>query len=101
VVSDSDRWEPEIDLHRLNVEQATKRLHQELYMARARGARSALVITGRGFGSHGGNSILRPAIESWLRGPGGQELGVHSLQTVAKGGAIRLHLHAIGSSPGN
>ena len=92
-----DSWEAEIDLHGLNVEKATKRLHQELYMARARGARAALVITGRGFGSHGGNAVLRPAIEAWLKGPEGQNLGVHSLQTVAKGGALKFHMKAPGS----
>ncbi|MDF1837253.1 MAG: Smr/MutS family protein [Planctomycetota bacterium] len=92
-----DDWEPEIDLHGLTVDKALKRLHQELYMARARGARSAIVITGRGFGSHGGNAILRPAIETWLRGADGQQLGVHSLQAISKGGALRFHIRAIGS----
>ncbi len=94
---DQDAWVPEIDLHGLTVDKATKRLHQKLYMARARGARIAIVITGRGFGSHGGNAVLRPAIESWLRGPDGQNLGVHSIQSVSKGGAVRFHLRAVGS----
>ncbi|MCP5022679.1 MAG: hypothetical protein GY930_13005 [bacterium] len=97
MAGDHDSWEPEIDLHGLSVEQATKRLHQDLYMARARGARAAVVVTGRGLGSHGGNAVLRPAIESWLRGPEGQKLGVHSLQSVSKGGAVRFHLRAVGS----
>ena len=78
------------------MEKATTRLYQELYMVRARGTRTALVITGRGFGSHGGNGVLQPAIGAWLKGPQGQELGVHSIQTVAKGGAFRFHLRPIG-----
>jgi DNA-nicking Smr family endonuclease len=97
VTNEQDSWVPEIDLHGLTVQKAIKRLHQELYMVRARGARAAVVITGRGFGSHGGNAVLRPAIEAWLRGQDGQNLGVHSLQSVSKGGAVRFHLRAVGS----
>ncbi len=94
---DEEGWEPEFDLHGLTVEKALKRLQQDLYMARARGARSAVVVTGRGVGSHGGNSVLGPAIESWLKGPEGLKLGVHSLQSISRGGAVRFHMLAIGS----
>ncbi len=98
---DEDEGPPlrEIDLHRLTVERAQKRLGQELYMARARGERSVVVITGKGWNSQGGTGVLRPAIETWLRGPHGRDLGVHSLQSIAKDGAWRVHLMPVGTRP--
>ncbi|HPF13079.1 MAG TPA: Smr/MutS family protein [Planctomycetota bacterium] len=92
-------WEREIDLHGLNIERAQRRLGQDLYMARARGERTVVVITGMGWNSRGGTGVLRPAVERWLRGPDGQALGVHSLESIAKDGAWRVHLLPVGSQP--
>lgn len=91
--------EREFDLHGLTLERATQRLQQDLYMARARGARSVIVVTGRGWNSHGGQSILRPGLKRWLQGPDGKALGVHSLESIAKGGAWRVHLLPVGQTP--
>lgn len=91
--------EPQYDLHGLSVERATQRLQQDLYMARARGIRAVIVITGRGWNSRGGTGVLRPAVERFLRGPEGQALGVHSLESIARGGAWRVHLLPVGQSP--
>ncbi len=89
----------EIDLHGLTIERAQTRLSQELYMARARGERVVMVVTGKGWHSPGGTARLRPAMETWLRGSQGKDLGVHSLESVARDGAWRVHLMPVGSRP--
>ncbi|MEZ5975489.1 MAG: Smr/MutS family protein [Planctomycetota bacterium] len=94
-----DDFEREIDLHGVTVARALVRLGQDLYMARARGERSVVVITGRGYGSRGGTGVLGPAVRDWLRGEAGRKLGVHSIESIAKGGALRVHLMPVGQDP--
>ncbi len=96
---DDQESEWELDLHGLTVERAGQRLQQELYMARARGARTVIVITGRGWNSQGGAGVLRPAMERLLRGAEGKALGVHALESIARGGAWRVHLLPVGQTP--
>ncbi|MCP3917563.1 MAG: Smr/MutS family protein [bacterium] len=78
----------EIDLHGANVEQALRRLGQEVYTCRARGVRQVLVITGRGWGSESGKSALREAVEGWLK----QAEAVVQWTTARKGGAFLVDL---------
>jgi len=89
---DSSDPDHEVDLHGLPPEQALRRLAQELHAARVRGARSVLVITGRGWGNLAQKPILRGIVEAWLRGPEAQRLGVRSSRVVAKGGALDVAL---------
>ncbi len=86
----------EIDLHGLTVERAIRRLEQELTVCRARRTTPVLVITGRGFGSAGQQSVLGPAIEKWLRGARGGALGVVQCRRVQRGGALWVELSRAG-----
>lgn len=81
-----------VDLHRLTVEQALRRLTQELHAARVRGLRRLLVVTGAGWGNPDHKPILRPRVEAWLRGPEGRVAGVKDVRRVHKGGALDVLL---------
>lgn len=83
---------PAVDLHRLTVEQALRRLTQELHAARVRGLRRLLVITGAGWGNPDQKPVLRPRVEAWLRGPEGRAAGVKDVRRVHKGGALDVLL---------
>ena len=61
---------PRVDLHGCTLDQARRRLAQELTRWRAGGATRGRVITGSGFGSPGGKARLAPEVDSWLRGEG-------------------------------
>ena len=82
----------EIDLHGLPVERALARLEHELVFCRARRISPVLVITGRGWGSAGGRSVLGPAVRSWIEGASGRALGVRECRPTARGGALWLRL---------
>ncbi len=64
------RPDDELDLHGLKAEEALKRLAHFVGVARASGARTVLVITGKGHNSPGGRGVLRRRVEEWIRGPG-------------------------------
>ena len=82
----------EIDLHGHTVERAKRRLVQDLTRARALRMTPVLVVTGKGHGSAGGTSKLRPAVEAWLRGPEGRAVGVLGLREAGKGGAFLVEI---------
>lgn len=83
---------PEVDLHGCTVQQAERRLLEKLTLYRAARKSPVLVITGRGFGSKGGNGVLGPAMTRWLEGPEGQRLGVLRVREVNGGGALEVEL---------
>ena len=85
-------WQHEVDLHGCTVESAERRLLSELTRCRAAGRSPVLVITGKGYGSHGGQGVLGPAIEKWLKGPGGTRVGVSGVRAVRAGGAYEVSL---------
>lgn len=82
----------EIDLHGARLEPALRRMAQELYTCRVRALTPVLVITGRGWGSATGRSVLREEVEAWLRGSAGREAGVVQCKSVHKGGAFHVDL---------
>ncbi len=82
--------EHEIDLHGMKVEQALRHLERALASLRVARVRRVRVITGRGWGSPGGKSRLKPAVREWLVGPEGRRLGVRELSEAARGGAWDL-----------
>lgn len=88
----SDLPEDEVDLHGCTVEQAERRLLEELTRFRAAGRSPVLVITGRGYGSQGGNGVLKGAMTRWLEGPGGARVGVRGVREVPGGGALEVEL---------
>ena len=69
-------------------------LEAELVYCRSGKVSPLLVITGRGSHSIEGQSVLRPHVESWLRGPEGRALGVLEVREAprSKGGALWLRL---------
>lgn len=83
---------PELDLHGFRVEQAVRRLQQELHASRVRGLSGLRVLVGRGWGSPGQRAVLGPAIETWLKGPEARALGVLSFARANQGGALDLRL---------
>lgn len=83
---------PPIDLHGLTVEQGLRRVRQELHAARVRRLTRVVIVTGAGWGSPDGRARLREAVESWLRGPEGRELGVKDVRRVHRGGALEVSL---------
>lgn len=83
---------PELDLHGFRVEQAVRRLQQELHASKVRGHSGLRVLVGRGWGSPGQRPVLGPAIETWLKGPDARALGVLSFSRASKGGALDLRL---------
>jgi DNA-nicking Smr family endonuclease len=84
----------ELDLHRLTIPKAMALLEAELIYCRSGKVSPLLVITGRGSHSSEGQSVLRPQVETWLRGPEGQALGVLEVREAprSKGGALWLRL---------
>lgn len=82
----------EIDLHGLGVDQALRRVAQELHAARVRGLTRLLVITGAGWGNRDQKPVLRPRLEAWLRGPEGRAAGVKDVQRARGDGALELFL---------
>ncbi len=82
----------EVDLHGCTVEQAERRLRAELTRCRAVRLSPVHVITGKGFGSQGGNGVLKPAMTRWLKGPNGRELGVTLIREVNGGGALEVRI---------
>ncbi len=78
---------PRVDLHGCTLEQARRRLAQELTRWRAGGVNRGRVITGSGFGSPGGKARLAPEVDSWLRGEG-RAYGVTEVRPVPGQGAI-------------
>jgi DNA-nicking Smr family endonuclease len=83
---------PEIDLHGCTLESGVRRLSEGLARLRAAGRPSALVITGKGYGSPGGQSVLGPGIDRWLRGEAARALGVVGQRKVRGGGAIEVSI---------
>lgn len=81
-----------VDLHGLGVERALARLERELAHCRLRGLSPVLVITGRGWGSAGGNPVLAPAVRRWLQGSEGRRLGVAECRPVHRGGALWVRI---------
>lgn len=81
-----------VDLHGLTVEQGLRRVAQELHAARVRRMARLVIVTGVGWGSPDGKARLRDAVEAWLRGPQGRELGVKDVRRVHRGGALELRL---------
>jgi len=82
----------EVDLHGCTVEQAERRLREELTRCRAGRQSPVHVITGKGYGSMGGNGVLKPAMTRWLQGPEGQKLGATLIREVNGGGALEVRL---------
>ena len=81
----------EIDLHGLFRDEAIKELTDFLHRAESLHWQSVKVITGRGLNSPGGVSVLKEAVETWLR--------IHNYQyKTAKGkqggpGSIIVSIH--------
>ena len=84
----------EVDLHRLTIAKALTALEAELVYCRSGRVSPLLVVTGRGSHSSAGQSVLRPEVEAWLRGPKGRALGVLEVREAprSKGGALWLRL---------
>lgn len=82
----------EIDLHGLGVEQALRRVAQELHAARVRGLTRLVLITGAGWGNRDQKPVLRPRLEAWLRGPEGRAAGVKDVRRTRGNGALELLL---------
>ena len=78
---------PRVDLHGCTLDQARRRLAQELTRWRAGGVTRGRVITGSGFGSPGGKARLAPEVDSWLRGEG-RAYGVTEVRPVPGQGAF-------------
>ncbi|MEM1448445.1 MAG: Smr/MutS family protein [Planctomycetota bacterium] len=89
---DASGWAHEVDLHGCTVERAERRLREELTRCRAVGRSPVLVITGKGYGSMGGNGVLGPAMESWLKSREGLALGVTGVRWLKSGGALEVTL---------
>lgn len=82
-----DRSLPQLDLHGCSLDQAQRRLAQEITRWRAGGVTRARIVTGQGFGSPGGKARLAPEVESWLRGEG-RAHGVTEVRKVPGVGAL-------------
>lgn len=81
----------ELDLHGHTVDAALRRLAQELARWRAGGVTRGRVITGLGFGSHGGRARLAPEVEGWLQGEG-RAYGVVEVRAVPGLGAFDVRV---------
>ena len=64
-----------LDLHGLRQQEAHAALHDFLRRAQARGARLAIIVTGKGFGRADGG-VLRRLAPLWLQGPGLRDIVV-------------------------
>jgi DNA-nicking Smr family endonuclease len=65
-----------LDLHGRVRDEAVRGVERFVGAARARGARAALVIHGRGHNSEAGGPVLRPAVWRWLASPAAARAGV-------------------------
>jgi DNA-nicking Smr family endonuclease len=83
----------EVDLHGLGVELALRRVAQALHTARVRGVKRLLIITGAGWGNPDGKPVLRPRVETWLRGPEARSAGVRDVRRVHRDGALEVSLN--------
>lgn len=55
-----------LDLHGLTIEQARRQLHDFIHACAGRGYKRVRIIHGQGFGSSGGQSVLRLQTRHWL-----------------------------------
>jgi DNA-nicking Smr family endonuclease len=89
----------EIDLHRLNSEDAHDRLDHFLADAQARGLRCVRVVHGWGRGSEGGVPVLKPNLGRWLeRGSTGKRVLAYATER-ANPGATCILLRGGGRPP--
>jgi DNA-nicking Smr family endonuclease len=65
-----------LDLHGRLRDEALRGIERFVSLARARGAKAALVIHGRGQNSEPGGPVLRPAIWQWLASGAAARAGV-------------------------
>jgi DNA-nicking Smr family endonuclease len=70
-----------IDLHGRERAGALRELERFVASAAARGARTLLVIHGRGRGSDAGGPVLRPAVWEWLASAAAERAGVMAFAT--------------------
>lgn len=96
--SKGDKNGPSVDLHGLRPEQALRRLSQALHSARVSGASELSIITGRGWGNHAQEPVLRRKVEAYLRGPEARGFGVQSFQVESQGGSLRASLRKPGQA---
>lgn len=89
--------QPTLDLHGLSVDGALRRTRSELARCRAGGARKLVLVTGKGYGSHGGRARILPEIERWLRGEEAQGLGAQGIRRLPHGGALEVSITRSGS----
>jgi len=89
----------EIDLHGKRPADALRHLARELHACRMRGYDEVLVITGRGWGNAQQKPVLRPQVETWLRGPDGRRLGVLAFEEHSQGGALLVTLRSASAEP--
>jgi DNA-nicking Smr family endonuclease len=73
--------EARLDVHGRDRAEALRAVESFVGDAHARGARSLLVIHGRGHGSDAGGPVLRPAIWQWLAGAAAERCGVMAFVT--------------------
>lgn len=66
----SHRIDAELDLHGATREEALRIVAGFLHEERVRGSAYVRVVVGKGTHSHGGESVLAPAVKSWLVGHG-------------------------------
>jgi DNA-nicking Smr family endonuclease len=60
----------ELDLHGMTSDEALMRLKSFIEGSRRKGLKCILIIVGKGNHSEGGKSVLRPIVETWLKGEG-------------------------------
>ena len=70
-----------LDVHGRGRAEALRALESFVAGGRARGARTLLVIHGRGHGSDAGGPVLRPAIWEWLASAAAERCGVMAFVT--------------------
>ncbi len=76
----------EIDLHGQTVEEALSHLRRFIASATIAHSRTVLVVTGKGHHSEAGRSVLRQAVEGWLRRDGASWVREYSAAPRALGG---------------
>jgi DNA-nicking Smr family endonuclease len=82
----------EVDLHGKHLESALRVVKQAVSDARRRGLTRLAFITGKGLGAPDGQPVLKPAVETWLRGAEARGLGVRDTQPGPGGGALQVDL---------
>ncbi len=65
-----------LDLHGRTRDEAVRGVARFVALARERGARTVLVIHGRGHNSEPGGAVLRPAVWAWLASAASARAGV-------------------------